>query len=131
MTSADRRIAEQHRAQSTLSNGLLCVISKTVDCLLWKWPTSAEIRHFAVLSSDACLTKVPRRFVCQGCSTSDGAARGITYVPDFVANAGGVIQIYGSQAGWTEDCLRTARGLAGDVLRQSRERRRQVTPIVR
>ena len=27
---------------------------------------------------------------------------GITYVPDFVANAGGVIQVHGGVAGWSE-----------------------------
>lgn len=30
------------------------------------------------------------------------AARGILYVPDFVANAGGVVQIYAVRAGWDE-----------------------------
>jgi leucine dehydrogenase len=29
--------------------------------------------------------------------------RGITYVPDYVANAGGVIQIHGQERGWDED----------------------------
>jgi leucine dehydrogenase len=28
-------------------------------------------------------------------------ARGITYAPDYVANAGGVINVYGELAGWT------------------------------
>jgi leucine dehydrogenase len=35
------------------------------------------------------------------------AARGITYVPDFIANAGGVIHIHALQAGWDEDRLRS------------------------
>jgi leucine dehydrogenase len=30
-------------------------------------------------------------------------ARGILYAPDFVANAGGVINVYGEIAGWTKD----------------------------
>jgi leucine dehydrogenase len=34
------------------------------------------------------------------------AARGITFVPDFIANAGGVIHIEASRAGWDEDKLR-------------------------
>ena len=29
-------------------------------------------------------------------------AAGITYVPDFVANAGGVIQVHGGVAGWSD-----------------------------
>jgi leucine dehydrogenase len=39
------------------------------------------------------------------------AERGITYVPDFVANAGGVIQIHSVRVGWTEEQLTAA--LAG------------------
>ncbi|HEY5143958.1 MAG TPA: Glu/Leu/Phe/Val dehydrogenase dimerization domain-containing protein [Solirubrobacteraceae bacterium] len=35
------------------------------------------------------------------------AARGITYVPDFIANAGGVVHIHALRAGWDEDRLRT------------------------
>lgn len=31
--------------------------------------------------------------------------RGITYVPDFIANAGGVIQVHAGEAGWSEDEL--------------------------
>lgn len=34
------------------------------------------------------------------------AGRGITYVPDFVANAGGVLHIHALRAGWDEDRLR-------------------------
>jgi leucine dehydrogenase len=30
------------------------------------------------------------------------AARGITYVPDFIANAGGVIHIHGLRSGWDD-----------------------------
>jgi leucine dehydrogenase len=39
------------------------------------------------------------------------AARGITYVPDFLSNAGGVIHIHAERAGWNEAQLATA--LAG------------------
>ncbi len=35
----------------------------------------------------------------------DLAARGIVYVPDFVANAGGVIHIHARRAGWTDERL--------------------------
>ncbi len=45
---------------------------------------------------------------------SDGrllAERGITYVPDFLSNAGGVIHIHAERAGWNEAQLATA--LAG------------------
>ena len=35
-------------------------------------------------------------------------ARGIVYVPDFVANAGGVIHIHALRAGWDENHLRAA-----------------------
>lgn len=36
-----------------------------------------------------------------GCAEALRAA-GITYVPDFVANAGGVVQVHGGVAGWSE-----------------------------
>lgn len=42
------------------------------------------------------------------------AERGITYVPDFVVNAGGVIQIHALQEAWTEDRLRSAVNGIGD-----------------
>ena len=35
------------------------------------------------------------------------AARGITYVPDFVANAGGVVDIHGIRMGWDEHRMRS------------------------
>ncbi len=35
----------------------------------------------------------------------DLVARGITYVPDFLANAGGVIHIHARRAGWTDERL--------------------------
>jgi len=35
------------------------------------------------------------------------AARDITYVPDFVANAGGVVDIHGLRMGWDEDRMRS------------------------
>jgi leucine dehydrogenase len=41
-------------------------------------------------------------------------ARGIVYVPDFVANAGGVIHIHALRAGWDEPRLRTAVAAIGD-----------------
>jgi leucine dehydrogenase len=40
------------------------------------------------------------------------ARRGITYVPDFVSNAGGVLQIHAERAGWDTDRL----GLALDAV---------------
>jgi len=43
------------------------------------------------------------------------AERGITYVPDFVSNAGGVIHIHSVRVGWDEEQLTTA--LAGIGLR--------------
>lgn len=39
---------------------------------------------------------------------ADLASRGILYVPDFLLNAGGVIQIHALREGWTEDALRAA-----------------------
>jgi leucine dehydrogenase len=39
------------------------------------------------------------------------AERGITYVPDFVSNAGGVVHIHSERAGWSEEQLTAA--LAG------------------
>ena len=35
------------------------------------------------------------------------AERGITYVPDFIANAGGVIHIHALRAGWGDGQLRS------------------------
>jgi leucine dehydrogenase len=50
-------------------------------------------------------------------------ARGIVYVPDFVANAGGVIHIHALRAGWDEARLRHAVGAIGgrvsDLLAQA------------
>ncbi len=40
--------------------------------------------------------------------------RGIVYVPDFVANAGGVIHIHALRAGWDESHLRSAVAAIGD-----------------
>ncbi len=48
---------------------------------------------------------------------ADAAAldrRGIAYVPDFVLNAGGVIQIHGLREGWPADRLRAAVVAIGD-----------------
>jgi len=41
-------------------------------------------------------------------------ARGIVYIPDFVANAGGVIHIHSIRAGWEEPRLRAAVNAIGD-----------------
>lgn len=42
------------------------------------------------------------------------AARGITYVPDFLANAGGVVHIHALREGWDETRTRTATLAIGD-----------------
>jgi leucine dehydrogenase len=51
------------------------------------------------------------------------ADRGITYVPDFVLNAGGVIQIHAERAGWDpgqlESAVRAIGERVGDVLTQA------------
>lgn len=48
------------------------------------------------------------------------AARGITYVPDFLVNAGGVIHIHARRSGWSDERLErevlAIGGRAGDVL---------------
>jgi leucine dehydrogenase len=46
------------------------------------------------------------------------AQRGITYVPDFVANAGGVIDIHAGRAEWTEEQLTTALAGIGQLTRE-------------
>jgi leucine dehydrogenase len=46
------------------------------------------------------------------------AERGITYVPDFIANAGGVIHIQSERAGWDEDRLRSEVLAIGDRVRE-------------
>lgn len=49
-------------------------------------------------------------------------ARGIVYVPDFVANAGGVIDIHALRAGWDEAQLESAVAAIGDRVRELLER---------
>ena len=44
------------------------------------------------------------------------AARGIIYVPDFIANGGGVIQVHGGEVGWSEDELQERLAGIGDVV---------------
>jgi leucine dehydrogenase len=57
--------------------------------------------------------------------------RGITYVPDFIANAGGVIQVHAGEAGWTAEELADRLEAIGDrvvaVLSDAREH--DVTPV--
>ncbi|MGO0577310.1 hypothetical protein [Ornithinimicrobium panacihumi] len=40
--------------------------------------------------------------------------RGITYVPDFIANAGGVLQVHGGEVGWSEQELQDQLEAIGD-----------------
>lgn len=40
--------------------------------------------------------------------------RGITYVPDFIANAGGVLQVHGGEVGWSQDELAAQLERIGD-----------------
>lgn len=44
--------------------------------------------------------------------------RGITYVPDFIANAGGVLQVHGGEAGWSEEELADRLERIGDRVSQ-------------
>jgi leucine dehydrogenase len=46
------------------------------------------------------------------------ARRGITYIPDFIANAGGVIQIHAERAGFTTSRLRADVEQIGDRVRE-------------
>jgi glutamate dehydrogenase/leucine dehydrogenase len=59
------------------------------------------------------------------------AARGILYVPDFVANAGGIIHVGGAFLGWDEarirDCVEAAVARTAVVLSEARER--GMTPL--
>lgn len=58
-------------------------------------------------------------------------ARDITFVPDFMANAGGVIQVHAGQVGWSEEELRDRLERIGDrvesVLADAKDR--DVTPV--
>lgn len=58
-------------------------------------------------------------------------ARDITFVPDFMANAGGVIQVHAGEVGWSEEELRARLERIGErveaVLADARER--DVTPV--
>lgn len=61
--------------------------------------------------------------LCERSGAAALARRGITYVPDFVSNAGGVVQIHAERSGWDSEQLTVA--LAGigqrtaDLLEQS------------
>jgi leucine dehydrogenase len=59
------------------------------------------------------------------------AERGITYVPDFVANAGGVVHIHAVRAGWDEPRLRREVLRIGDRVRHVLEQAddRGCTPL--
>lgn len=46
------------------------------------------------------------------------AARGISYVPDFIANGGGVIQVHAGEVGWSEEELQARLEGIGDVVTQ-------------
>lgn len=56
---------------------------------------------------------------------------GIVYVPDFVANAGGVIQVHAGQAGWSEEYLDQRLEGIGQVVTQilAEADQRGVTPV--
>lgn len=60
------------------------------------------------------------------------AARGITYVPDYVANAGGVVQIHALRSGWDETRLRSeVLAIGGRVSRiMADAEASDVTPLV-
>ena len=84
--------------------------------------------------SDATLGDLRCRFVAGAANdllAAPGLAqrladRDITYVPDFLANAGGVIHIHALRAGWDEAQLRAAVLRIGDrVSRRARRRRRR------
>lgn len=53
-------------------------------------------------------------------------AAGVTFVPDFVANAGGVIQVHAGEAGWSQEQLASALERIGDrvseILAQAADR---------
>ncbi|HEX5146369.1 MAG TPA: NAD(P)-binding domain-containing protein, partial [Conexibacter sp.] len=59
------------------------------------------------------------------------ARRGILYVPDFIANAGGIVHVGGGFLGWDAariaSCVELAIARVGDVLAQARAR--DVTPL--
>jgi leucine dehydrogenase len=79
----------------------------------------------AIINDDT-IPKLKVEIVCGGANNQlleaekHGAAlekRGIMYTPDFVANAGGVINVYGEVAGWTrERALRKADEIFDTVL---------------
>jgi leucine dehydrogenase len=91
---------------------------------------SAEVDVFAPCAlggivNDLTIPKLRAAIVCGGANNQllesrhgDAlAARGIAYTPDYVANAGGVINVYGELAGWsTERAWRQADDIYGTVL---------------
>ena len=85
-----------------------------VPCDVFAPCASARVLHAASIEQLQCALVVgaANDILAARVDAARLAARGITYVPDFVANAGGVLQIHAERAGWDAGRL----GLALDAI---------------
>ncbi len=85
-----------------------------VPCDVFAPCASARVLHAASIKELRCelVVGATNDMLAARVDAERLAARGITYVPDFVANAGGVLQIHAERAGWDADRL----GLALDAI---------------
>jgi leucine dehydrogenase len=79
----------------------------TLPCDVFAPCASARVLHMAAIDELQCALVVgAANDVLAGRDCADRLAqRGITYVPDFVANAGGVLQIHAERSGWDAERL--------------------------
>ncbi len=85
-----------------------------VPCDVFAPCASARVLHAASIEQLQCALVVgaANDILAARVDAARLAARGITYVPDFLANAGGVLQIHAERAGWDAGRL----GLALDAI---------------
>ncbi len=86
-----------------------------VHCDVFAPCAAARVLHAASIEELACSLVVgaANDILATRRDAAGLAARGITYVPDFVANAGGVLQIHAERAGWDAGRLGLALGAIG------------------
>ncbi len=86
----------------------------SVPCDVFAPCASARVLHAASIEELRCglVVGAANDMLATRADAERLAGRGITYVPDFVANAGGVLQIHAERAGWDAGRL----GLALDAI---------------
>jgi leucine dehydrogenase len=88
----------------------------TLPCDVFAPCASARVLHASAIGELRCAVVVgaANDVLAERSGADRLAERGITYVPDFVSNAGGVLQIHAERAGWDAGRL----GLALDAVGQ-------------